>query len=64
MPVPPEGPVQLVCEWPAYGIDLTRREIDAADIRAAARRAQVIFEPRAAQTPLDASPRRRTRPRG
>jgi hypothetical protein len=45
-PLPPDGALQLVCEWPAQGIELTRRAIDTAEIRAAAARAQVIFPPR------------------
>ena len=43
-PLPPPGPLALVCEWPAAGIPLTRQDIDAGKIRDAAQRAQVIFE--------------------
>ena len=42
-PLPPEGPVAFVCEWPALGIDETRTEIDAAVIREAADRAQEVW---------------------
>jgi hypothetical protein len=42
-PLPPRGPVVLVCEWPAMNIPLTRSELDAQTILDAAARAQVIF---------------------
>lgn len=42
-PLPPPGPVVLVCEWPAMNIPLTRSELDAQTILDAAARAQVIF---------------------
>lgn len=42
-PLPPQGPLLLVCEWPAAGIALTRSEIDAGVILDAAARAQVLF---------------------
>ena len=42
-PLPPPGPVVLVCEWPAMNIPLTRSELDAQAILDAATRAQVIF---------------------
>ncbi len=42
-PLPPPGPLAFVCEWPAAGIPVTRREIDAQQILDAAERAQVIF---------------------
>lgn len=38
-PLPPPGPLAFVCEWPKYGIALTRQEIDANLIRDAATRA-------------------------
>ena len=38
-PLPPPGPLAFVCEWPKYGVLLTRHEIDAALIREAATRA-------------------------
>jgi hypothetical protein len=42
-PLPPPGKVQLVCEWPAADIALTRREVDAQVILDAAQRAQLVF---------------------
>lgn len=42
-PLPPLGPVVLVCEWPALEIPLTRSQLDAQMILDAAARAQVIF---------------------
>jgi hypothetical protein len=38
-PLPPPGPVAFVCEWPKFGIPLTRHEIDANLIREASARA-------------------------
>ena len=38
-PLPPPGPVAFVCEWPKFGIPLTRHEIDANLIRDASTRA-------------------------
>jgi hypothetical protein len=43
-PLPPEGPLAFVCEWPAKGISLTRHEIDAKLIRDAAAQAEVLWE--------------------
>lgn len=37
-PLPPEGPLTFVVEWPARGIGLTRAEIDARLVRDAAER--------------------------
>jgi hypothetical protein len=45
-PLPPSGPLVFVCEWPEYGVELTRWEMDAQEILDAAARAKVIF-PRA-----------------
>jgi hypothetical protein len=42
-PLPPEGPVTLVVSWPEQGIPETRGELDGAAIRAAARRAVVLW---------------------
>lgn len=42
-PLPPPGPLALVCEWPAAGIPLTRLELDAQAIIDAAARAQAPF---------------------
>jgi len=38
-PLPPPGPPAFVCEWPKYGVALTRHEIDAGLIREASKRA-------------------------
>lgn len=42
-PLPPPGPLQLICEWPAMEIGLTRREIQAQPVLDAAARAQRIL---------------------
>ena len=42
-PLPPRGPLAFVCQWPAAGIPLTRRELDAQLILDAATRAQAVF---------------------
>ena len=42
-PLPPPGPLTVVCEWPVADIPLSRCEIDSGEIIAAARRAQVVF---------------------
>ncbi len=42
-PLPPPGQLEFVCEWGAAGIPLTRAELDAAAIIAAASRAKTIF---------------------
>jgi hypothetical protein len=42
-PLPPSGPLQLICEWPQMEIPLTRREVDAQLILDASARAEEIF---------------------
>lgn len=42
-PLPPPGPLTLVCEWPGAGISLTRFELDSEAVRAAAGRSQGPF---------------------
>lgn len=42
-PLPPPGPLAFVCEWPAYGIGLTRVEIEAEQVREAAANALAIW---------------------
>jgi hypothetical protein len=37
-PLPPEGPLEFVCEWPAFGMTETRVGVDAQLILDAARR--------------------------
>lgn len=43
-PLPPEGALTFVCEWPAAGIEPTEYELDAHVVLDAARRALVIFD--------------------
>lgn len=43
-PLPPPGPLAFVCEWPAEGIPLTRKEIDAAAILEAAEQVETLWE--------------------
>jgi hypothetical protein len=43
-PLPPEGPLAFVCEWPAKGIPLTRAEVDARLVLDAAARAEVLWD--------------------
>lgn len=42
-PLPPPGPLAFVCEWPAYGIGLSRVEVEAERVRAAAADALAIW---------------------
>jgi hypothetical protein len=42
-PLPPPGPLTFVCEWPKYGIHLTRHEIDSEHLRAAASEAVELW---------------------
>ncbi len=42
-PLPPLGPLEFVCSWPAAEIPLTRSELDSGAIVEAASRAQTIF---------------------
>jgi hypothetical protein len=42
-PLPPEGPLAFVCEWPANNIPLTRVEIDAGVILQAATRVEELW---------------------
>jgi hypothetical protein len=43
-PLPPAGPLALVCEWPSEGLGITRVEIDAELVLDAARRAEILWE--------------------
>jgi hypothetical protein len=43
-PMPQEGPLSFVCEWPALGIALTRTQIDLTAIHEAAGRNQLLWE--------------------
>lgn len=42
-PLPPEGPVEFVCEWPIAGIGETRRRIEGAHFIKAAEKSKPIF---------------------
>jgi hypothetical protein len=42
-PLPPEGPLAFVVEWPSEEIELTRVEIDASVVRAAAAQAETLW---------------------
>jgi hypothetical protein len=42
-PLPPEGPVTFVCEWPAFDIEESRRVLDGAKFIEAAEQAKPIF---------------------
>ncbi|MDG4826324.1 hypothetical protein O7635_31120 [Asanoa sp. WMMD1127] len=42
-PLPPDGPVTFVCEWPAVGIGESTATIDAAVIQSAAARAVLLW---------------------
>lgn len=42
-PIPSRGPLTVVCEWPSYGVPVTRLDLDGDAIRDAAGRATVIF---------------------
>lgn len=42
-PLPPEGPLAFVCEWPVADIPETRQEIDSASLRDAAAAAVVLW---------------------
>lgn len=42
-PIPPEGPLSVVCQWPAHRIPVSRLDIDGDLIRNAAGRAQIVF---------------------
>jgi hypothetical protein len=42
-PLPPPGPLAFVCEWPAAGLELTRREIEGQMLIDAAARARALF---------------------
>jgi hypothetical protein len=42
-PLPPAGPLAFVVEWPAEEVELTRREVDAAELIEAATRAEELW---------------------
>lgn len=48
-PLPPDGPLEFVVEWPSEGVALTRAQVDSAIVREAATRAVTLWpdsEPR------------------
>lgn len=42
-PLPVDGALRIVCEWPAYGIPETAHDVDGAAVLAAAARSRVVF---------------------
>lgn len=42
-PLPPEGPIELVMQWPALGIEETRAVLDGTSIRELAQRAVTLW---------------------
>ena len=46
-PLPPDGPLAFVCEWPGRGIGLSRAEVDGEVVREAAGRAVTLWPERA-----------------
>ena len=51
-PLPPDGPLEFVAEWPSEGIELTRAEVDSAVVREAAARAVTLWPNGDATWPL------------
>jgi hypothetical protein len=51
-PVPPDGPLLLVCAWPAFGIPETQQRLDHLDLTSASRGAVVLWNP----APMPTSP--------
>lgn len=43
-PLPPEGPLWLVCQWPARGIPETRKRLDGGRLRRAAAKATSLLD--------------------
>ncbi|HUA12408.1 MAG TPA: hypothetical protein VMA83_10425 [Solirubrobacteraceae bacterium] len=43
-PLPEDGAITFVCEWPGVGIGVTRTPVDASLFTEAAARARVVFE--------------------
>jgi hypothetical protein len=43
-PLPAAGRLTFVCEWPAFGVELTRTELDSDALRRAADRSRALFE--------------------
>ena len=43
-PLPPEGPIEIVAQWPSLGIDESRVAIDSAELRELAGRVRRVWE--------------------
>jgi hypothetical protein len=43
-PLPPQGEIQIACEWPARGIPLTMHSMDAAPILEASRQSTKLWD--------------------
>jgi hypothetical protein len=55
-PLPPPGPVTVICAWPAMGIEETRTEFDAALLLEAAASATTLWEWEPYEQPPPAPP--------
>jgi hypothetical protein len=55
-PLPPPGPVRIICAWPAMGIDETRTEFDAGLLLTAAQSATTLWEWEPYRQPEPSSP--------
>ncbi len=44
-PLPPAGPLTVVCAWPEWGVAETTTVLDGDEVQAAARRVQVLWPP-------------------
>lgn len=42
-PLPPDGPLTFIAEWPKYGVAESRGSVDAGALRDAAKEAQVLW---------------------
>ena len=42
-PLPPDGPLTFIAEWPALGVGETVVAVDAGELRHAALRAEVVW---------------------
>lgn len=51
-PLPPPGPVRLVCEWRAENIPATETSIEGTSLIGAAQAAQALWEPSTARGPV------------
>ena len=44
-PLPTDGQLSFVCEWPEFGVEETRHQVDAVDLQAALARAEPLWPP-------------------